>query len=43
MSGSGPVGLVDLVTTVGYYTLVALNLNAFEVEVPAGEAPVWEP
>ena len=39
----GSAGLVDVVTTVGYYTLVAFNLNAFEVEVPAGEAPVWAP
>ena len=33
--------VVDLVTTVGYYTLVSFNLNAFEVELPDGAEPVW--
>lgn len=35
----GEAGVVDLVGVLGYYTLVAFTLNAFEVEVPA-EAPL---
>jgi 4-carboxymuconolactone decarboxylase len=38
----GDVGVVDLVTTVGYYTMVAFNLNAFRIDVPPGEAVTWE-
>ena len=34
----GDSGLVELVTLVGYYTLVSFTLNAFEVPLPAGEA-----
>ena len=34
----GDAGLVELVTLVGYYTLVSFTLNAFEVPLPAGEA-----
>ena len=33
----GDGGLVELVTLAGYYTLVSLTLNAFEVPLPAGE------
>ena len=33
----GDGGLVELVTLVGYYTLVSFALNAFEVPLPAGE------
>lgn len=35
----GERGVVELVGIVGYYSLVALTLNAFEIELPAGEAP----
>ena len=31
--------MVDLVGTVGYYSLVSLTLNTFEVGVPEGETP----
>lgn len=34
----GENGVVDLVGLVGYYGLVALTLNAFEVPVPVGKA-----
>jgi 4-carboxymuconolactone decarboxylase len=34
----GERGLVDLVGIVGYYGLVSMTLNVFEVEVPPGEA-----
>ena len=34
----GDGGLVELVTLVGYYTLVSFTLNAFEVPLPAGES-----
>jgi 4-carboxymuconolactone decarboxylase len=32
-------GVVELVGILGYYSLVALTLNAFEIELPAGETP----
>ncbi len=32
----GRQGLVELVGLVGYYTLVAMTLNAFEVPAPEG-------
>lgn len=37
----GERGVVEMVTLVGYYSLVALNLNAFEVSLPPGVEPVW--
>ena len=33
----GEKGLVDLVGTVGYYSLVSITLNVFQMELPAGE------
>lgn len=33
--------LVELVTLCGYYALVSLTLNAFDVGLPAGSAPQW--
>jgi 4-carboxymuconolactone decarboxylase len=36
----GERGLVDLVGIVGYYALVSLTLNAFEVPVPDGTLPL---
>jgi 4-carboxymuconolactone decarboxylase len=33
----GERGLVDLIGTVGYYGLVSMTLNIFDVAVPAGE------
>lgn len=35
----GEQGVVDLVGTVGYYSLVSMTLNVFEVTVPEGETP----
>lgn len=32
-------GVVDLVGLVGYYSLVGMTLNVFEVPLPEGEAP----
>ncbi len=37
----GDRGVVELVTLCGYYTLVSFTLNAFAVELPPGETPVW--
>ena len=34
----GTRGVVDLVALLGYYTLVSMTLNAFDVGLPAGEA-----
>ena len=35
----GESGVVELVILLGYYTLVSMTLNVFEVPVPAGENP----
>ncbi|MEI2734952.1 MAG: hypothetical protein V9G24_09180 [Rhodoblastus sp.] len=32
----GARGLVDLVGVLGYYGLISMTINAFEVPVPAG-------
>lgn len=33
--------VVELVALVGFYCMVSLTLNAFEVELPEGVAPIW--
>ncbi len=38
----GDGGLVELVTLIGYYTLVSFTLNAFEVPLPGGESYAFE-
>ena len=35
-------GLAELMAVIGYYTLVSMTLNAFEVQVGPGQAPVFE-
>jgi 4-carboxymuconolactone decarboxylase len=35
----GEQAVVELVGLLGYYTLISMTLNAFEVEVPEGETP----
>jgi 4-carboxymuconolactone decarboxylase len=37
----GEQGLVELVSTVGYYCLISMVLNLFEVALPDGEASNW--
>lgn len=37
----GEPSVVDLVVTVGYYSLISMTLNAFDVPLPPGEDPVW--
>jgi 4-carboxymuconolactone decarboxylase len=37
----GDVGIVELVTLCGYYTLISYLLNGFEVPLPAGAEPMW--
>lgn len=37
----GDPGMVDLVATIGYYSLISLTLNAFEVPLPPGEELIW--
>ena len=37
----GEDGAVEIVTTIGYYCLICLTLNAFEVEVPAEMDDPW--
>lgn len=36
----GERGVVDLVGTVGYYGLVSMTLNVFDIGLPDGEAPL---
>jgi 4-carboxymuconolactone decarboxylase len=38
----GESGLVELVTLIGYYCLISMTLNLFEVPLPADVAPIWE-
>ena len=35
----GEVGAVDLVGILGYYTLISMTLNTFQVPLPDGMAP----
>lgn len=35
----GERGILDLIAIVGYYSLVSMTLNVFEVELPEGVAP----
>lgn len=37
----GEQGLVELASTIGYYCLVSMLLNLFEVALPAGEPANW--
>jgi 4-carboxymuconolactone decarboxylase len=37
----GEKGLVELVSTIGYYCLISMILNLFEVALPGGEDPIW--
>ncbi|HET9690948.1 MAG TPA: carboxymuconolactone decarboxylase family protein [Acidimicrobiales bacterium] len=39
----GERGVVELVTLCGYYCLVCVTLNAFEVPLPPGATPAWPP
>jgi 4-carboxymuconolactone decarboxylase len=32
----GPLGLTELTTLMGYYSLLAFNANSFEIDVPSG-------
>src|SRR5579885_2100414 len=35
----GEQGLVEIISIIGYYTLIGNTLNVFQVPLPAGEAP----
>lgn len=37
----GETGMVELVTLIGYYCLISMMLNLFEVPLPEGEEPSW--
>jgi 4-carboxymuconolactone decarboxylase len=39
----GEAGLVELVTLIGYYCLISMTLNLFEVALPEGQAAAWGP
>jgi 4-carboxymuconolactone decarboxylase len=38
-----PVGVVELTALIGYYTMVAMTLNAHEFPLPDGAPPPFEP
>jgi 4-carboxymuconolactone decarboxylase len=37
----GDQGLVELTQLIGYYCLVSLTLNCFQIALPSGNEPVW--
>jgi 4-carboxymuconolactone decarboxylase len=37
----GEQGVMELITLLGYYTLVSMTLNAFEVPLPEGQEPAF--
>ena len=37
----GERGMVELTQLIGYYCLISLTLNTFEIELPPGNEPVW--
>ena len=37
----GERGMVELVTLIGYYCLISMMLNLFDVPLPEGESPSW--
>ncbi len=39
----GDAGMVELVTTCGYYSMISFLLNAFEVGLPPDATPWWQP
>jgi 4-carboxymuconolactone decarboxylase len=39
----GQRGVVELVGILGYYTLISMTLNTFEIEPPDGQAPELKP
>ena len=39
----GQLGIVDLVGIVGYYCLVSITLNVFDMPLPKGETPPLSP
>ena len=39
----GQRGVVELVGILGYYTLISMTLNTFEIEPPEGQAPGLKP
>jgi len=38
----GENGVMELVTLLGYYTLVSMTLNVFEVPLPEGQVPEFD-
>ncbi len=38
----GSAGVVDLVGIVGYYTLISMTINVFQIDLPDGAAPELE-
>ena len=37
----GEAGMVELAALVGYYCLISMTLNLFEVPLPGDETPIW--
>ena len=40
MAMFGEQAMVELVSAIGFYSMVAMTLNAFEVPLPTGEEPL---
>jgi 4-carboxymuconolactone decarboxylase len=43
MRALGEQGVVELIGILGYYTLISMTLNAFEIALPLGETPELQP
>ncbi len=37
----GEQGVLDLISTIGYYCMISLTLNALAIPLPGGEEPTW--
>ena len=37
----GEPAIIDLVSTIGYYCMISLTLNGFDIRLPAGAEPTW--
>ena len=36
----GEQAMVELVSAIGFYSMVAMTLNAFDIQVPEGKKPL---
>ena len=38
----GEKGIVDLISLMGYYSMISMTLNVFEIPLPEGTTPPFE-